>query len=77
MKDNSRGHLPMKFFLADFMASAVTLQETSFDNKNLHGKVAMDIVFQRKKQNSNRAEVVEVLSILTKVKNAKKGNFVP
>jgi hypothetical protein len=37
--------------------------------------VAMDIVFQRKKKNSNRVNGVEVLSILAKVKNAKKGNF--
>jgi hypothetical protein len=36
--------------------------------------VAMDIVFQRKKkQNSNRVKGVEVLSILARVKNAKKG----
>jgi hypothetical protein len=35
----------------------------------------MDIVFQRKKQSSNRVKGVEVLSILAKVKNAKKGNF--
>jgi hypothetical protein len=34
-----------------FMAPAVTLQ---FANKNLHGKVAMDIVFQRKK---NRTQI--------------------
>jgi hypothetical protein len=41
-------------------------------------KIAMDIVFQRKtKQNSNRVKGVEVLSILAKVKNAKKGNFLP
>jgi hypothetical protein len=52
------------------MASAVTLQGTQFANKNFHGKVAMDIVFQRKEQNSNRVTGVEVLSILTKVKNA-------
>jgi hypothetical protein len=39
--------------------------------------VAMDIVFQRKKQNSNRVTGVEVLSILAKVKIAKKGNFLP
>jgi hypothetical protein len=39
--------------------------------------VAMDIVFQRKKQNLNRVKGVEVLSILAKVKNAKKGNFLP
>jgi hypothetical protein len=32
-----------------FMASAVTLQGTKFAIKNWHGKVAMDIVFQRKK----------------------------
>jgi hypothetical protein len=37
----------------------------------------MDIFFQRKKKNSNRVKGVEVLSILTKVKNAKKGNFLP
>jgi hypothetical protein len=37
----------------------------------------MDIVFQRKKPNSNRAKGVEVLSILARVKNAKKGNFLP
>jgi hypothetical protein len=35
--------------------------------------VAMDIVFHRKKQNSNRIKGGGVLSILTKVKNAKKG----
>jgi hypothetical protein len=36
----------------------------------------MDIVFQRKKkQNSKRVKGVEVLSILAKVKYAKKGNF--
>jgi hypothetical protein len=36
----------------------------------------MDIVFQRKKnQNSNRVKGVEVLSILARGKNAKKGNF--
>jgi hypothetical protein len=40
--------------------------------------VAMDFVFQRKKkQNSNRIKGVGVLSILAKVKNAKKGNFLP
>jgi hypothetical protein len=39
--------------------------------------VAMDVVFQRKKQNSNRVKGMEVLSILAKVKNAKKGNFLP
>jgi hypothetical protein len=32
----------------------------------------MDIVFQRKKQNSNRVKGVEVLSVLARVKNAKK-----
>jgi hypothetical protein len=37
-----------------FMASAVTLQETQFANKNFHGKVAMDIVFQRIK---NRTKI--------------------
>jgi hypothetical protein len=37
----------------------------------------MDIVFQRKKTDSNRVKGVGVLSILTKVKNAKKGNFDP
>jgi hypothetical protein len=41
--------------------------------KNVHGKMAMDIVFQReKKQNSNRVKGVEVLSILAKVINAKR-----
>jgi hypothetical protein len=30
--------------------------------------MAMDIVFQRKKQNGNRAKVVGVLSVLAKVK---------
>jgi hypothetical protein len=40
--------------------------------------VAMDIVFQRKKkQNSNRVKGVEVLSVLARVKNANKGNFLP
>jgi hypothetical protein len=33
--------------------------------------------FREKKQNSNRVRGVEVLSILAKVKNAKKGNFLP
>jgi hypothetical protein len=39
----------------------------------------MDIVFQRKKQNSNtgRVEGVGVLSILAKVKNAKMCHFLP
>jgi hypothetical protein len=32
-----------------FMASTITLQGTLFAYKNLHGKVAIDIVFQRKK----------------------------
>jgi hypothetical protein len=31
--------------------------------------------FRKKKQNSNRVKDVEVLSILAKVKNAKKGTF--
>jgi hypothetical protein len=31
------------------MASLVTLQGTWSANKNVHGKVTMDIVFQRKK----------------------------
>jgi hypothetical protein len=35
----------------------------------------MDIVFQRKKQNSNRVKGVEVLSIHAKVKNAKRVIF--
>jgi hypothetical protein len=40
--------------------------------------VAMDIVFQReKKQKSNGLKGVEVLSILTKVKNAKRVIFLP
>jgi hypothetical protein len=39
--------------------------------------VAMDIVFQRKKQNSNRVKGLEVLSVLARVKNAKNGNFLP
>jgi hypothetical protein len=33
--------------------------------------------FREQKQNSNRVKVVEVLSILEKVKNEKKGNFLP
>jgi hypothetical protein len=41
------------------------------------GKVAMDIVFQRKKQNSNRVKGVEVLSILAKVKMQKRVIFYP
>jgi hypothetical protein len=32
---------------------------------------------REKKLNSNRVKGVEVLSILAKVKNAKKGNFLP
>jgi hypothetical protein len=37
--------------------------------------MAMDIVFQRKKnQNSNRAKGVGVVSVLAKVKNAKRAN---
>jgi hypothetical protein len=32
---------------------------------------------EKKKQNSNRIKGVEVLSILAKVKKAKKGNFLP
>jgi hypothetical protein len=39
--------------------------------------VAMDIVFQRKKQSSNRVKGVGVLSILAKVKNAKRLIFSP
>jgi hypothetical protein len=39
--------------------------------------VAMDIVFREKKQNSNRIKGVEVLSILPKVKNAKRVIFYP
>jgi hypothetical protein len=39
--------------------------------------VAMYIVFQRKKQNSNRVKGVEVLIVLARVKNAKKGNVLP
>jgi hypothetical protein len=35
----------------------------------------MDIVFRGKKQNSNRVKGMEVLSVLARVKNAKKGNF--
>jgi hypothetical protein len=35
----------------------------------------MDIVFQKKKQNSNRVKGVGVLSILAKVKNSKEGSF--
>jgi hypothetical protein len=46
------------------MGSAVILQGTEAGNKNVHGKMAMDIVFQTKKQNSNRAKVVGVLSVL-------------
>jgi hypothetical protein len=33
--------------------------------------------FREIKQNSNRVKGVEVLSILAKVKNGKKGNFLP
>jgi hypothetical protein len=33
--------------------------------------------FREKKQNSNRVKGVKVLRILVKVKNAKKGNFLP
>jgi hypothetical protein len=33
------------------------------------------LYFREKKQNSNRIKGVEVLSILAKVKNAKKGQF--
>jgi hypothetical protein len=33
--------------------------------------------FRGKKQNSNRVKGVEVLSIIARVKNAKKGNFLP
>jgi hypothetical protein len=32
---------------------------------------------EKKKQNSNRVKGVEVLSVLARVKNAKKGNFLP
>jgi hypothetical protein len=35
----------------------------------------MDIVFQKKKQNSNRAKGVGVVSVLKKVKDAKKCLF--
>jgi hypothetical protein len=38
-----------------FMAPTVTLQGTQFANKNFHEKVAMDIVFQRKK---NRTQIL-------------------
>jgi hypothetical protein len=39
--------------------------------------MAMDIVFLRKKQNSNRAKGVGVVSILTKVKHSKSGFLSP
>jgi hypothetical protein len=56
-----------------FMVSAVTLQGIKFSWEGGHGYC----LSERKKQNSNRVKGVEVLSILTKVKNAKKGNFLP
>jgi hypothetical protein len=59
------------------MASTVTLPGTESANKNFHEKVSMDIVFQRKKQNSNRVRGLGDLSILAKVKNAKMGHFLP
>jgi hypothetical protein len=54
------------------MASAVALQGTQSANKNFHGRMAMDIVFHRKKQNSTRAKGMGVVSILAKVKKMQK-----
>jgi hypothetical protein len=42
----------------------------------LHGHLEK-LSFREKKQYSNRVRGVEVLSLLARVKNAKKGNFLP
>jgi hypothetical protein len=63
----SRCHAGKMYARIVHIASAVILSA----NKNFHGKMAMDIFFQRKKkQNSNRTKVVGVLSVLAKVKNS-------
>jgi hypothetical protein len=41
------------------------------------GRLPWILSFREKKQNSNSVKGVEVLSILAKVKNAQKGNFLP
>jgi hypothetical protein len=41
------------------------------------GRLPWILSFREKKQKSNRVKGVEVSSILARVKNAKKGNFLP
>jgi hypothetical protein len=60
-----------------FMASAVKLQGHSLLQKMFIGRWPWILSSREKKQNSNRVRGVEVLSILPRVKNAKRVIFYP